>query len=163
MNDLENINITPYAAAYITGTKDNLSLKGLLQLIPWNTGSIVKLEIIGLPNTQKNNFFGFHIHENGVCKETENFESAGGHYNLDMDAHPNHIGDLPMIYSNAGYAFMMYYTDRFSPKDVIGKTIIVHDMPDDLKTQPSGNSGKRIACGVIERIFYPCARTLQYF
>ena len=163
MNNLENINTTIYAAAYITGTKDNPSLKGLIQLIPWNTGSIVKLEITGLTSTQKNNFFGFHIHENGVCEKFENFESAGGHFNPNKDLHPNHIGDLPMIYSNNGYAFMVYYTDRFTPKDVIGKTIIIHDMPDDLKTQPSGNSGKRIACGVIEIIFYPYIPTLYSF
>ena len=57
MNNLENINTTIYAAAYITGTKDNPSLKGLLQLIPWNTGSIVKLEITGLTSYTEKQFF----------------------------------------------------------------------------------------------------------
>lgn len=150
MNDLENINALPYATAYINGDQNNPNIKGIMQLMPWNRGSIVKLEISGLPNTQKNNFFGFHIHETGICESSKNFESAGGHYNPDMDSHPNHIGDLPMIYSNNGYSFMVYYTDRFMPKDVIGKSVIIHNMQDDLKTQPAGNSGLRIACGVIK-------------
>ena len=41
-------------------------------------------------------------------------------------------------------------TDKFKIEDIIGKTVIIHDMPDDFKTQPSGNSGKKIACGIIE-------------
>lgn len=54
-----------------------------------------------------------------------------------------------MIYSNEGYSFMLYYTSRFTPQEVIGKSAIIHSGIDDLKTQPSGNSGIKIACGVI--------------
>ena len=47
---------------------------------------------------------------------------------------------------------MLVYTDRFRPVDVIDKTVIIHDNSDDFKTQPSGNSGNKIACGVIEKL-----------
>lgn len=149
MNDLELANSTPYGIAYINGGKNNPNLKGVVQFFPWDTGSIIKLEIVGLPNANKNNFLGFHIHEKDICDVNVDFETAGGHYNPDMDMHPYHIGDLPMIYSNNGYSFMLYYTNRFMPEDVIGKSVIIHNMVDNMKTQPSGNSGARIACGVI--------------
>ena len=44
---------------------------------------------------------------------------------------------------------MMVYTTRFFPEEVVGKTVVIHDMPDDFRTQPSGNSGEKIACGQI--------------
>ena len=47
---------------------------------------------------------------------------------------------------------MMYFTDRFTLPDVIGKTIIIHSNPDDFTTQPSGNSGAKIACGAIQAV-----------
>ena len=46
---------------------------------------------------------------------------------------------------------MLYYTARFTPEDIINKSVIVHKMADDLMTDPAGNSGERIACGVILR------------
>lgn len=45
---------------------------------------------------------------------------------------------------------MMFFTNRFSIEEIIGRTVVIHDMTDDFKTQPSGNSGKKIACGVIK-------------
>ena len=51
---------------------------------------------------------------------------------------------------NNGFAYMKVLTDKFKIEDIIGKTVIIHDMPDAFKTQPSGNSGKKIACGIIE-------------
>ena len=81
--------------------------------------------------------------------DKEVFSSAGPHYDKNFNVHPNHTGDLPMIYSNKGYAFMLYYTNRFKPDEVVGRTVIIHKMMDDLMTEPSGNSGERIACGVI--------------
>ena len=102
--------------------------------------------------SEKNNFWGFHIHENGNCDEgdlEDPFKNAGEHFTMEDELHPNHTGDLPMIYSNNGYSFMIYYSDRFKPDDVIGKSVIIHKNFDDITTQPSGNSGKRIACGVI--------------
>ena len=142
----------PYSVAYIKGNDEYKSIKGSVEFFPWSRGSIIKLEIVGLPSDNKNNFFGFHIHENGVCLNealNPSFELAGAHLNLEKDMHPNHTGDLPLIYSNNGYSFMLYYTNRFTPESVVGKSVIIHKMPDDLKTDPSGNSGSRIACGNI--------------
>lgn len=148
-NALKLANSNPYAICYLKGTKENIKIKGTVEFFPWATGSIIKLEILGLPMGELNNFFGFHIHENGVCEESKNFENAGAHYDNGMNLHPNHVGDLPMVYSNRGYSFMLYYTNRFKPSDVIGRSVIIHNMVDDMMTQPSGNSGERIACGVI--------------
>lgn len=49
-----------------------------------------------------------------------------------------------------GIAWCQFYTNRFYPEDIIGNTVIVHDMPDDFRSQPSGDAGVKIACGVIE-------------
>lgn len=77
------------------------------------------------------------------------FEAAGNHFNTENDKHPNHLGDLPMIYSNSGYAYMQFYTSRFMPNEVVNRTLIIHKNIDDFVTEPAGNSGERIACGKI--------------
>lgn len=96
--------------------------------------------------------FGFHIHENGICEigDTNSpFEAAGGHWNPTNQPHGNHAGDMPVLFSNNGYSKMTFFTNRFRPQDVIGKTVIIHQNPDDYRTQPAGDAGKRLACGVI--------------
>ena len=57
---------------------------------------------------------------------------------------------MPPLFGNDGFAMMMFYTDRFYPETVIGRTVVIHDMPDDFKTQPAGDSGMKIACGEIK-------------
>lgn len=143
-----------FASGVIKGAKDYENLIGRVDFFPWSKGSIVKLEVMGLPiNNEQNKFFAFHIHENGNCDEPENnFPNTGEHFTKENLMHPNHTGDLPMIYSNHGYSFMLYYTSRFTPQDVVGKSAIIHSGIDDLKTQPSGNAGTKIACGVITKI-----------
>lgn len=99
--------------------------------------------------------FGFHIHEFGDCQvgnSEELFKGAGGHWNPTHQPHGNHAGDFPVIFSNNGYAHMCFYTDKFLVKDIIGRSVIIHQNPDDYRTQPAGNSGKRMACGVIEGV-----------
>lgn len=64
--------------------------------------------------------------------------------------HPGHMGDLPSIFSNNGYAYMATYTDRFIPRQVEGRTVIVHSSPDTFTS--SDTFGSRIACGVIRRM-----------
>lgn len=153
VNALTLANGKPYAVANLKGNYKYNNLKGTVQFFPWSTGTIIKLEVVGLTVNSENNFFGFHIHETGECIDSMDnpYLSAGGHFNKNNNKHPNHTGDLPMIYSNNGYAFMLYYTARFKPVDVINKSVIIHKMADDLMTDPAGNSGERIACGVILR------------
>ena len=141
-----------YLVAYIKGNKENSSIKGMVKFIEKPSGTLVVLEISGLPNKEKNNFFGFHIHSGGECVQNngEAFSSALSHFDLENNKHPNHSGDLPMIYSNDGYAYMQFYTNRFNINHIINKTVIIHELEDDLKTDPAGNSGMRIACGVIK-------------
>ena len=95
--------------------------------------------------------FGFHIHEGNACTGNENdpFANAGGHYNPTNCPHPYHAGDLPPLFSNNGYAFMSVLINKFTVNEIIGRTVIIHSQPDDFTTQPSGNSGKKIACGEI--------------
>lgn len=100
--------------------------------------------------------FGFHLHDNGNCdigNPDSPFEAAGGHWNPDNQPHGNHAGDFPVLFSNNGYSRMSFFTNRFHPEDVVGKSVIIHQNPDDYRTQPSGNSGNRLACGVIGYIY----------
>jgi Cu-Zn family superoxide dismutase len=95
---------------------------------------------------------GFHIHEIGDCSigdPKDPFKAAGSHWNPDNQLHGNHAGDFPVLFSNNGTARMCFFTDRFRVSDIIGKAVIVHQSPDDYRSQPAGNAGKRLACGVI--------------
>lgn len=106
-----------------------------------------------------------HIHEKGACDAAGKFESAGGHFNPTSRQHGKdnpegpHAGDLPNIAATAegGGALVDLMDEDVSLGegdnslfDSDGSAIVVHADPDDYKTDPSGNSGDRIACGVIE-------------
>ncbi|MGI6226272.1 MAG: superoxide dismutase family protein, partial [Peptococcales bacterium] len=96
---------------------------------------------------------GFHIHENGSCvigNPDEPFQGAGGHWNPFNQPHGNHAGDFPVLFSNNGYTYMTFFTNKFRVREIIGKAIIIHQNPDDYRTQPAGGAGKRLACGVIQ-------------
>lgn len=134
----------PFAIAKISGNDENKSLSGTVKFFNSKLGVFVLSEICNLPKTETN-FFGMHIHENGEC--SEDFSSAGGHFGT--GPHPTHAGDLPPLLSANGTAISLVLTNRFAPSEIIGKSIIIHQSPDDFTTQPSGNSGARIACGVI--------------
>ncbi|MBQ4317365.1 MAG: superoxide dismutase family protein, partial [Clostridia bacterium] len=107
-------------------------------------------DISGLPNTSSG-FFGFHIHEGNNCLGNK-FENTGNHYNPNRLPHPLHAGDMPPLISCNGNAFLAFFTDRFSIDEIIGKTVVIHSNPDDFTTQPSGNAGTKIACGVIKAL-----------
>jgi Cu-Zn family superoxide dismutase len=85
------------------------------------------------------------------------FESADGHWNPTNQPHGNHAGDFPVLFSNNGYSKMCFFTDKFHVHDIIGRSVIIHQNPDDYRTPPSGNSGKMLGCGVI-RACMVCAR-----
>lgn len=126
-------------------------------------GVMVAVYVQGLPPYQSGTNgkpigpHGFHIHEHGVCdigNPSDPFLSAGGHWNPTNQPHGNHAGDFPVLFSNNGMAYMVFFTDRFKIEDVIGKSIIIHEHPDDFVSQPSGDAGRRLACGVIERYVF---------
>ncbi len=147
----------PDAEAEIHGSKDYSGIEGNTYFYQTKKGVILGSEISGLPNTQdvcKTPVFGFHIHEGTECSgnEKDPFADAMSHYNPKGCLHPYHAGDLPPLFGVNGYAFQIFFSDRFTVDEIIGKTIIIHSAPDDFTTQPSGNAGKKIACGVIKNI-----------
>ena len=102
---------------------------------------------------------GLHIHEKGDCSSGDGM-SAGGHFNPHgkPHGHPSsserHAGDLPSLKADkSGRAKLQVEVDGLTvtsgPASVIGRAVIVHADPDDYKTQPTGNAGARLACGVI--------------
>ncbi|MGI6086082.1 MAG: superoxide dismutase family protein, partial [Acetivibrionales bacterium] len=126
---------------------------------PAHNGTLVVAEVYNLPQTVPPtgtappvNPFGFHIHEGNTCEKGSSqdpFQAAMGHYNPGNVPHPMHAGDMPVLFGNNGYAFLSFFTDRFNPAQVIGRTVIIHQNPDDYRSQPAGDAGKRLACGVI--------------
>jgi superoxide dismutase, Cu-Zn family len=104
---------------------------------------------------------GFHVHEKGDCSAPD-ATSAGGHFNPTgkmhgaPDATDHHAGDMPMLQADAsGNATLTADIAGLSigggAADIVGKSVVVHKDADDYKTQPAGNSGARIGCGVIQK------------
>lgn len=145
----------PQAFAKIRGNGEHPNLRGIVRFYQTSSGVVVSAEIQGLPNPSgqcESPIFAFHIHSGGSCtgNSEDPFANAGTHFNPNNCLHPYHAGDMPPLFGADGSAFSMFLTNRFKLSDVIGKTVIIHSAPDDFTTQPSGNSGKKIACGVIE-------------
>lgn len=144
----------PQAWARVKGNGAHLDLFGLVRFYQTAYGVVVIAEIKGLPDPQErceSPIFGFHIHEGGSCSGTPSdpFANTRNHYNPLDCPHPRHAGDLPPLFGAGGYAFSMFLTDRFKVTDILGKTVVIHSAPDDFTSQPSGNSGVKIACGEI--------------
>lgn len=104
---------------------------------------------------------GFHVHEKGDCSSGDGM-SAGGHFNPGGTPHgrhgagPHHAGDLPsLVVDAAGQARVEFVTTSISvgrgANSVLDRGLIVHRDPDDYTTQPTGNAGLRLACGVIRQ------------
>lgn len=113
---------------------------------------LVTADLKGLkPNTK----LGFHIHQNGVC-EGPDYKTAGDHYNPthmkhgSPDVTQRHKGDMGNLQTDKnGNARMTITLNETTLEEVMGKSVLVHASADDFKTQPSGNSGARIACGLV--------------
>lgn len=149
-------NILNRAKAHIKGGKKYPKIDGIVTFKETKNGILINAKINNLPqsnNACKGKFFGFHIHEGTSCtgNNTDEFADAKSHLNLTNCPHPFHIGDLPPLIENNGYAYMSVLINKFKIKDILGKVIIIHDLPDDFTSQPSGNSGTKIACGKIEK------------
>jgi superoxide dismutase, Cu-Zn family len=104
---------------------------------------------------------GFHVHEAGDCSSGDGM-SAKGHFNPQGKPHgqpaspERHAGDMPALTADAnGNAKLDTELDIMTvapgPASIVGRGLIVHADPDDYKTQPTGNAGARVACGVIQR------------
>jgi len=150
----------PQAAASIAGSENYPGLSGTVRFYQTRAGVIVLAEICGLPYSDlpcHEQVFGFHIHEGSGCggNMDDPFADAMSHYDTYGCEHPHHAGDLPPLFGNNGVALSLFLTRRFSVDEVVGKTVIIHDKPDDFTTQPSGSSGTKIACGVIRRRMDP--------
>ncbi len=121
-------------------------------------GVEITLNVTGLsPNSEH----GMHIHEKGECRAPD-FASAGGHFNPHSQNHgapgdtQSHLGDLGNITADANgkYAGVLTIKNATSsgPLSILNRSIIIHEKTDDLKTQPSGDSGNRLACVVVGTI-----------
>lgn len=145
----------PTAVAMVTGSGKYPNIEGTVRFYQISQGVVVLAEMFGLPSPkekcEKSPIFGFHIHEGASCTGNgeDDFADAGMHYNPDDCYHPYHAGDMPPLFGVGGMAFLSFLTDRFSVDEVIGRTVIILGSPDDFTTQPSGNSGEKIACGRI--------------
>ncbi len=142
------------AIATIKGGKDFPEINGTVEFKETKDGVMVTAKIYGLPISPtgcRGRFFGFHIHNGTSCSgnDEDEFANSGTHYSSNTCAHPFHSGDLPPLIENNGFAYMSVLINKFRVRDIVGKVVIIHSMPDDFTTNPSGNSGKKIACGKI--------------
>lgn len=153
----------PVAAAAVALVNANGAPVGTAQLRQEAGGLVhVDLNVVSLPAGSH----GIHFHEVGRCDGATSFDTAGAHYNpLGREhglARPGgpHAGDAPnLVVRSDGTATFSFTTDRVtltsgatSLLDTNGSSIVVHAAADDQVSQPSGNSGARIACGVVQSV-----------
>lgn len=128
---------------------------GTVTFVEKPDGILVVADVQGLSPGEH----GFHIHEFGDCSAPDG-SSAGGHFNpTNMphggpDSPQRHVGDLGNLTagpdSTAHYERLDSHLAFEGDSSILGRSVVVHQKADDFKTQPSGNAGARIACGVIE-------------
>lgn len=147
----------PRAVAQLAPTTGN-AVSGNVTFARQGSTVLVSGEVRGLaPNREH----GFHIHDKGDCSSGDGM-STGGHFNPTATAHgahdhsQHHAGDLASLKADGNGVARFSYTSNSitvgeGATDVTGRGLIVHRDPDDFKTQPTGNSGPRLACAVITR------------
>jgi superoxide dismutase, Cu-Zn family len=142
------------ASTTLTSTTDT-DFSGTVRFTKEGTGLRVSADFKGV---DKPGPHGFHVHETGDCA-SHDFHTAGGHFNPAGTPHgcpPNerHAGDFGNVEIAAdGSAHFEQSTDLLTldgPNSVVGKALIFHGGTDDCATQPTGNSGDRVACGVVQ-------------
>lgn len=145
----------PARAAAVLSPTQGSPVSGKVEFIRMEDYTLVKAEVRGFePNTK----YGFHIHEFGDCSASDAM-SAGGHFNpkgmmhAGPDAEMRHMGDMGNLAADSNGVAVLELKDKMiklgGPKSILGRAVIVHAQEDDLKTQPTGNAGARLACGVI--------------
>ena len=142
------------AVSQLEPTQGN-NVRGTVKFLDEGGKVRVTAEITGLTPGEH----GFHVHESGDCSAPD-ASSAGGHFNptkqphAARDAEARHIGDLGNLTADGNGRAQLDYVDPqlalSGPNSIIGRAVIVHAGRDDLKSQPSGDAGGRVACGTIE-------------
>jgi superoxide dismutase, Cu-Zn family len=144
------------AVAILASASGSL-VSGKLVLVPMGDGVHVTGEVGGL---KPGDIRGFHIHEKGDCSAAD-ASSAGGHFNPGAQAHgragqgAHHAGDTDnLVADGRGVARVDAHVRGLTlgggaANDIAGRAFIVHAAADDYATQPTGNAGARVACGVI--------------
>jgi Cu-Zn family superoxide dismutase len=144
------------AVAVLHPTAGN-KVSGIVTFTEEADGVRVQADIAGLPPGKH----GFHVHEFGDCSAPD-LASAGAHFNptnkphAGPDSAARHVGDMGNVDADASGAAKLNYVDHEisltnDQRSVIGRSVVVHAKADDLKSQPAGDSGARVACGVIGR------------
>ena len=143
------------AQADLKPTQGN-KVTGVVTFTAQSGGILIKADLEGLTPGKH----GFHIHEKGDCSAPDG-SSAGGHFNPDNSPHGaptnpagrRHVGDLGNVAAGADGKAHYERVDQIialeGPNSIIGRGVIVHAQADDLTSQPTGNAGSRLACGVI--------------
>jgi Cu-Zn family superoxide dismutase len=144
----------PSASATLSSTSGSTA-SGTVMLTQLGDGSVrVTVDLTGVPA----GVHGFHVHDKGDCGDNGN--AAGGHFNPATTSHGaptadmHHAGDFGNVTADADGRVHTEFTTRSitvaaGPNSAVGHAIILHANPDDLVTQPTGNAGARIACGVV--------------
>ncbi|MFY7864396.1 superoxide dismutase family protein [Roseateles sp.] len=145
------------AAASLSPAATGAQVSGLVVFHQMEGHLMAHVRIRGL---EPMSVHGFHVHEKSSCASVD-FSSAGGHFNPDGKPHgeqsgERHAGDLPNLTADAqgmvDQKIMLHgLTLAAGDRSIDGRTLILHANPDDYKSQPAGNSGPRIACGLIAR------------
>ena len=149
------------AQAELSGTKTDTTLTGQVRFQTEDNGQVKMM--LDLTVAQKaNSTVAVHIHEHGDCGDMGN--NAHGHWNPTNENHGKwgegnfHSGDIGNVELDAsGKGTLELTTDRWtiggdSTKNILNRAIIVHSGVDDYKTQPTGNAGSRIGCGIINQL-----------
>ena len=130
--------------------------QGTVRFVQLADGAVeVSVDLTGVPPGGH----GFHVHDKGDCGDNGN--AAGGHFNPTATSHgapeadPHHAGDFGNVTADARGVVRTTFTTRSvtveaGANSAVGHAVILHANPDDLTTQPTGNAGGRIACGVVE-------------
>lgn len=143
----------PFAYSYIKGG----TVEGSLYAYEYDTGTILVVEAEGLPSTEcTQGIHAVYIHDGTTCDSVSDplFSGTGAVLNFTSCIRPYRTGDLPPMYSTEqGTGWYMMYTNKFTPHQIIGKTITIHQGPNSFLDTVPNMVDPRIACGIITQLY----------